>query len=92
MKKFFGIFLLLILLSGCKDIYRVKTIGIDEELYIKGISRVPGGRASYPYMKYYVGTLLGRDTLFVIIGNYIKDKDSLEYKLGDRITIRKVNE
>lgn len=53
MKKFFGIFLLLILLSGCKDIYRVKTIGIDEELYIKGISRVPGGRASYPYMKYY---------------------------------------
>lgn len=85
MKKYLKIvfFLFSFILLSCENPDKNKPIIYlgESELYIKGVGKY--NTKTSDYNVYYVGTLYGRDTLFIL-----KEKIKYLYKNGSRVEIK----
>lgn len=98
MKKYLKIVFLLFsfILLSCENPDKNKPIIYlgEDELYVKGVGKTYNARTS-DYCVYYIGTLYGRDTLFILkerIKYLYKNGSRVEiktYKLGDKIVFSK---
>lgn len=92
--KIFIVLILILFTSSCIEVdCNTKRFNINESLYVKGISIQPGGKSSSSRWLYHIGTITRRDTIFTIVGKSIQGsvEEDTEFKLGDKISIKKLN-
>ena len=88
MTKYFLLLVTTIFVTSCYDRNDPPVINLEQNLYVKRIDVAKEFSGRIRKVNYCIGTLYGDDIIFTISENVTK-KDSLSFKLGDKIKLQR---